>query len=216
MERFDETAWFLKKSTEEIGISLNDEQIGIFISYLEHLKRWNQTINLTSITGDREIIIKHFIDSLSGLRAEMLVNNGSLLDIGTGAGFPGIPLKIVRPDLSLTLVEPVNKKVSFLRFIIGSFHLQKVSIFEGTLSQFLSSSWRDQLFDYVIARALRHDKIIMYLNQLLKKSGKALMYLSEPLDQRLLPSNLSTDHEFAFELPEKHGKRVISVITVQI
>jgi len=203
------------KSAEEVGVVLNSDQVATFLGYLEHLKRWNQTINLTSISQDHEIIIKHFVDSLAGLRAETLVNHASLLDIGTGAGFPGLPLKIVRPDLSLTLIEPAKKKVSFLRFVIGSFHLERVNIFEGTVLQFLADSELNHSFNYVLTRAIRYDEITKHFDQLLKKNGKALLYLSEPIDRRLLPSNLLIDHELSFELPKKYGKRVISVITAR-
>ena len=87
--------------------------------YLEQLQLWNQSFNLTSITLDDEIIIKHFVDSLAALKADEIMVGASLLDVGTGAGFPGIPLKIARLDLNITLVEPAKKKSAFLHFIVG-------------------------------------------------------------------------------------------------
>jgi 16S rRNA (guanine527-N7)-methyltransferase len=101
--------------------------------YLEQLQLWNQSFNLTSITLADEIIIKHFVDSLAALRADDIRVGARLLDVGTGAGFPGIPLKIARLDLNITLVEPARKKSSFLRFIIGLLRLENINLFDGTL-----------------------------------------------------------------------------------
>ncbi len=214
MEQPDPLGSFLKQAADEIGIALNPGHIDAFLSYLEQLKRWNQTINLTSITQDREIIIKHFVDSLAGLNADRIPESATLLDIGTGAGFPGIPLKIVRPDLELTLVEPVNKKVSFIRFMIGRLHLDHIHTFEGTVDQLLTNKTVHGSFDFVVTRALKLDVTAKCLGQLLKKTGKAIVYLSESIDRRVLPADISVVREYEFELPKKYGKRTISVLAV--
>src|SRR5574338_1509745 len=117
----------LQESSTEIGVPLSSEQVQRFMIYLRQLQFWNQSFNLTSISLDDEIIIKHFVDSLAALRADIKIG-ARLLDVGTGAGFPGIPLKIARLDLNITLIEPASKKSSFLRFIIGLLRLENVDI----------------------------------------------------------------------------------------
>ena len=106
------------------------EHVSKFMIYLKQLKEWNKTTNLTSIVKDEEVVIKHFIDSIAAIKAENFVDGSLIFDIGSGAGFPGIPIKILRPDLRLVLVEPSKKKSSFLRYIIGLLKLRDVDIFE--------------------------------------------------------------------------------------
>ncbi len=101
------------------GFPLEPVQLDQFVIYWCELKRWNSRMNLTSIRTDREIIIKHFLDSLSVLQCFDIKPGDSVIDIGTGAGFPGLPIKIYIPDIKLVLVEPSLKKVSFLRFLIS-------------------------------------------------------------------------------------------------
>ena len=101
------------------GFPLEPVQLDQFVTYWRELKRWNSRINLTSVRTDREIIIKHFLDSLSVLQYFDVKSGDSIIDIGTGAGFPGLPIKIYIPDIKLVLVEPSLKKVSFLRFLIS-------------------------------------------------------------------------------------------------
>jgi hypothetical protein len=108
---------FFKTGTRDLfGVHLTDQQLEQFTTFLEQLKAWNQSTNLTSITSDEDIVVKHFIDSLAALSVEAMVSGAKILDVGSGAGFPGIPLKIARPDLLMTLLEPTYKKVAFLHF----------------------------------------------------------------------------------------------------
>ena len=101
----------------QYGFPLEPVQLDQFVIYWRELKRWNSRMNMTSIREDREIIIKHFLDSLSVLQCFDIKPGNSVIDIGTGAGFPGLPIKIYIPDIKLVLVEPSSKKVSFLRFL---------------------------------------------------------------------------------------------------
>jgi 16S rRNA (guanine527-N7)-methyltransferase len=204
----------LKTSAESFGIVLDPSHLEIFMEYLDQLLRWNQVINLTSITNKEEIIVKHFVDSLAGLQAEAFTQAASVLDIGTGAGFPGIPLRIVRPDLQLTLVEPVMKKISFLRFLIGLLKLHEVRVYEGTIEQFVTESNTRQSFDYIVTRALKHDAILKSSSLLLKNGGKVIFYLSEPISREALQKGMSIFREYSFELPKNLGKRVISVVSL--
>ena len=109
----------LQQTLHQHGFPLEPVQLDQFVTYWRELKRWNSRMNLTSIRGDREIIIKHFLDSLSVLQYFGIKPGDAVIDIGTGAGFPGMPIKIYIPDIKLVLVEPSSKKVSFLRFLIS-------------------------------------------------------------------------------------------------
>ena len=180
--------------------------------YLKQLQLWNQSFNLTSITLDDEIIIKHFVDSLAALRADDIRPGSNLLDVGTGAGFPGIPLKIARLDLNITLVEPARKKSSFLHFIIGLLQLESVDIFDGTLESFLNERLPCGSFDYLTTRALKHDLILDNGTRLLRQGGKAILYSSQPINQSDLSSNWLLMSEYAFQLQKGYGQRVISIV----
>ena len=102
---------FLSSTSKELGIALTDEQIHKFMLYLEELKGWRKRIGLTSLTSDHDIIIKHFVDSLSSLT--LIPSSSSLVDLGSGAGFPGIPLKIAQPSMEITLIDSSLKKIHF-------------------------------------------------------------------------------------------------------
>jgi 16S rRNA (guanine527-N7)-methyltransferase len=205
-------AEFLRNSSGDLfGIPLADQQLEQFMIYLGQLKAWNASTNLTSITVDEDIVVKHFIDSLAALSADVISQGAKVLDVGSGAGFPGIPMKIVRPDLFVTLLEPAHKKSSFLHFIVGVLRLPGVSIVAETLERFITDHGRDEQFDYVVTRALRYGIVLRFARSLLKQGGKILLYSSRPI-----PSESRTDwslvKEFQFDLPRQGGKRVVSVL----
>ena len=112
-----ETRQLLKSGLAELGLPSSDEQINAFMTYLSELKKWNRAYNLTGLAKDEDIVIKHFLDSLLYLKA---IPQGALhiADVGTGAGFPGIPITIIRPETEMHLIEPSGKKAVFLRHII--------------------------------------------------------------------------------------------------
>lgn len=141
-------------SQAELEYKLSSTQINQFQLYLRLLQEWNEKINLTSITDEQEIIEKHFIDSLTCLKIPIFWLHYRILDIGTGGGFPGIPIKIIRPDLNLTLIETIGKKVKFLEELIKQLKLENVTIAKDraeTLAQI--PEYRGQ-FNIVISRAL--------------------------------------------------------------
>lgn len=213
MEHESSAFLLLQESSADIGVPLSTEQVERFMVYLDQLQLWNQSINLTSITRDDEIIIKHFVDSIAALRAHNIAVGAGLLDVGTGAGFPGIPLKIVRHDLNITLLEPVKKKVSFLRLIIGLLRLGNVEIFEGSLDEFMRECLPYSSFDYVTTRAVKPDLVLRDGTRLLRQGGKVILYSS----QGIMPEDLSPEwlvrNEYSFKLPKGYGRRVISVLT---
>jgi 16S rRNA (guanine527-N7)-methyltransferase len=179
--------------------------------YLTHLIEWNKAINLTAIVNPREIIIKHFVDSLSALIATSFPENGAVLDVGSGGGFPGIPLKIVRSDIHLVLVEPVQKKCSFLNSVIGLLKLKNVSTFDGTFEQYAKWPLRHAI-DTVVVRALKYEEIRKYIPELLTQKGKIVLYRTETIKKQEIGEEFHLVSETALTLPHGYGKRVVSVI----
>lgn len=114
----------LELGAKELGVSIEEKEAALFLKYLEELKEWNKKINLTAIKDDKDIIIRHFLDSL--ILAPFLKSCKTLLDIGSGAGFPGIPIKIVMPELKIALLDSNNKKVSFVNHIIRTLGLKDI------------------------------------------------------------------------------------------
>ncbi len=201
---------FLVTSTSRLGISLTEQQTGQFLAYLSQLLTWNKTINLTSITDPYEVISKHFIDSLTALSAFEFPAQGVVVDVGSGAGFPGIPLKIVRNDFDLILIEPSQKKCSFLHSIVGMLKLEQVSIYAGELTQYAAQK-PCPLVDVILLRALRFDEISEPAAHILKPTGHVLLYRTKKANER--PSQafrVESDHKFA--LPMNHGSRVVTVL----
>jgi len=142
---------------QRLGINLHKEQIKKFSRYLELLAQWNQKINLTSLKKPREIIIKHFLDSISCIKIinKYIDTEGiSVIDVGAGAGFPGIPIKIICPSIRLSLLEARNKKTIFLEKMTEEMNFQKVKILNGRAETFgISLDYREK-YDVVISRAV--------------------------------------------------------------
>lgn len=140
----------LSEYAEQFGLSLSQEDISKFDIYLRELKSWNEKFNLTAIKEDRDIIIKHFLDSLTPLK---FIRPGSaMLDIGSGAGFPGIPLKMAEPTLNVTLLDSVNKKVTFMRHMIEALELTGIEAIHARAEELAKT--KKGSFDVVISRAL--------------------------------------------------------------
>jgi 16S rRNA (guanine527-N7)-methyltransferase len=175
------------------------------------LIEWNKTINLTSIIDPREIIIKHFVDSLTALVATIFPQNGVVLDVGAGGGFPGIPLKIVRSDIRLVLIEPVRKKCSFLNSVIGLLKLQDVSTFCGTIEQYTKQPLSDAI-DMVVVRALKYEEIRNHISTLLTSKGKIVLYRTAAIKKQEIGEGFHLVSETAFVLPQGSGNRVVTVM----
>ena len=144
----------LKRGTEEMGIEISHKQAEQFIKYKDILLEWNRKMNLTTITEEREIIIKHFLDSLSCIQTKYLKNTGKMIDIGTGAGFPGIPLKIILPDIKLTLLDSLKKRIGFLEEVCAELDLGGIEFIHGRAEDFGQNKNYREKYKYVVSRAV--------------------------------------------------------------
>lgn len=211
MEHEQELREFTISSVKELGLTIGEIHVEQFMRYLAHLIEWNKAINLTAITDPKEIIIKHFVDSLVALVATSFPQNGMVLDVGSGGGFPGIPLKIVRSDMRMVLVEPVQKKCSFLNSVIGLLKLQDISTFDGTIEQYAKRPIR-HVIDMVIVRALKYEEIRKHIPALLTSKGKVVLYRTAAIKKQEIGEEFHLVSEIALILPQGSGKRVVTVM----
>lgn len=145
---------FLEQTFHRHGLPLTHDQQEQFVTYWQELQRWNSRINLTSIRDDREIVFKHFLDSVGILKFFSIEAGDSVVDIGSGAGFPGLPLKICAPDIKLTLVESSSKKASFIQFLVSQLNVTAtdVSIAAQRAEAFAKQSENLGAYDWVLTR----------------------------------------------------------------
>ena len=152
----------LVEGAKELGIELSERQIEQFLTYLEILRNWNKRMNLTSLKDPREIIVSHFLDSLTILKA-VDTKEISAIDLGTGAGFPGIPLKILRPEISLSLLDSSRKRIEFLKYLSKSLKLKGLEIIWGRAEEYGKKEGYRERYDVVLARALARLNILAEL-----------------------------------------------------
>ncbi|TKS64095.1 MAG: 16S rRNA (guanine(527)-N(7))-methyltransferase RsmG [Nitrospira sp.] len=213
MEHELELREFAMSSIRELGLTIGEIHVEQFMRYLAHLIEWNKAINLTAIIDPKEIIIKHFVDSLTALVATSFPQNCVVLDVGSGGGFPGIPLKIVRSDMRLVLIEPVLKKCSFLNSVVGLLKLHDVSTFNGTIEQYAKWPLR-HVINTVVVRALKYEEIRKHIPALLASKGKVLLYRTETIKNQEIGEEFHLVSETALVLPQGSGKRVVSVLEI--
>ena len=165
------TKELLKEGLSELGLIPAEEQINAFMIYLSELKKWNKAYNLTGIKKDEDIVIKHFLDSLLYLKA-MPTGELRVADVGSGAGFPGIPIKIIRPEIHMYLIEPTGKKRLFLSNIIRQLDLKKIEVIEKRIEEVNVNQELALPVDIAVTRALFDIKeFIKRSSHIVKKGG---------------------------------------------
>lgn len=172
----------LKQTFEKYGIILSKTQENQFDKYFSMLIETNKVLNLTAITEENEVLIKHFLDS--AIPEKFIPKNSTVIDIGSGAGFPALPLKIVRDDLDITMVDSLNKRVNFLNEVINELNLQKTCAFHSRAEDFAKEN--REKFDVAVARAVASlDTLVEYLLPFVKVGGIAVIYKSTKLDEEI-------------------------------
>jgi len=158
-----------------VGIQLSTFQIGLLERYEQELIDWNQRMNLTAIREPDQIRVKHFLDSLTCLCIMRDLNHANVIDIGTGAGFPGLPLKILFPSMQLTLVESIGKKAAFCQHIVDILKLENVEVLQQRAENVGQNANFRQHFDWAIARAVAIMPILVeFLLPLVRVGGNIL------------------------------------------
>ena len=173
----------LKKHFRKYGFALSETQLKRFTIYRNELKRWNRKINLTTIIDDYGIIVKHFVDSLSLLHYVTFEPSAKIADVGTGAGLPGLPLKIYRPDIKMTLIESSQKKVSFLKYLVSRLGLEGVEVIWKRAEELIDLPAYKAQYDFVLTRYVASiEDSLAYCLFLLKDNGDFIAYKSADID----------------------------------
>lgn len=173
---------FITSVFKEYNIILSKDQVDKFLLYYNFLVEENQKYNLTAITDFEDVVYKHFLDSC--LPYLYFKKNATVIDVGSGAGFPGVPLKIIRPDLKITLLDSLNKRVNFLNQLISKLELTDIKAIHFRVEDFAKSN--KEKFDYAVSRAVAQVSTLSeYLLPLVKIKGSVFMYKSQKLQEEL-------------------------------
>lgn len=195
--------------------NLIDKHMNEFDIFYNELVSYNQKVNLTAITDKHDVFTKHFLDSILGVDA--IKENASVVDVGTGAGFPGIPLKVVRPDIDLTLVDSLEKRVKFLDLITNKLDIKSTNV-HSRAEDFAKTHF--EKFDVAVARAVaRLNTLLEYLLPLVKVNGLVVAYKGSNSDEELVEATKAIEvlggkvlKTFKFNLPNDYGERNLIVI----
>ncbi|MFT8318100.1 MAG: 16S rRNA (guanine(527)-N(7))-methyltransferase RsmG [Sporolactobacillus sp.] len=205
---------------QEKGISLNEKQSQQFDTYYQLLMEWNKRVNLTAIIEKKEVMIKHFYDSLTAAFFVTFKEGQTLCDVGSGAGFPGIPLKILYPGLRLTIVDSLRKRLDFLDEVKNQLRLEDVSLYHDRAETFAHRPEMREKFDWVTARAVANLTVLVeYCLPLVRLDGTFIALKgshagAEAVEAKQAIHKLGglIDQQIDLTLPEENGQRSIILI----
>lgn len=207
-----------EKYLEKMSISLNKEQYDQFYAYMVLLIEWNEKINLTAITEPQEIILKHFVDSLT--IAKYIEEGKTIIDMGTGAGFPGIPLKIYRNDVKVVLADSLNKRIKFLNEAIEKLQLKNIETIHCRAEELGKNKEYREKFDYATSRAVANlSTLSEYLLPFVKLNGSGIFMKTMEIDEELENAKKAIkilggriEKVNKFEIPESDLGRSIIIV----
>jgi 16S rRNA (guanine527-N7)-methyltransferase len=199
----------LKSGARELGVGLMPAQQGAFRLYLSLLLKWNAKVNLTAITGPRDVVIKHFLDSLSLCRL-LPAGQFRAADIGSGAGFPGLALKVALPDIVLTLIEPAHKKAAFLKEAARLMALKGVSVLESR-AEAMGPGYENS-FDILFSRAFKAPADLLPLAGALLRPGGSVALSLGPGTETRVPAGWEVLRREEITLPFSDYKRTLVLI----
>jgi 16S rRNA (guanine527-N7)-methyltransferase len=210
-----------KAFLEGYGIVLTDAQEEQFEQYYAQLVEWNEKMNLTAITEKNEVYLKHFADSIFPILQGLLKNEPiQVVDVGAGAGFPSIPMKILYPKLKLTIVDSLNKRIQFLNHLAEELGLQDVAFVHSRAEDFGKDSENRERYDVAFARAVARMSVLSELClPLVKKGGQFIALKSQKTSEELEDAEMAikvlggkVEKEFQYELPISSDQRTIVVV----
>lgn len=207
----------LIENMKMISVELTNKQVSQFIKFYEMLVEWNKVMNLTGITEYDEVVMKHFVDSLSIVKVNGFDNVTSIIDVGTGAGFPGIPLKIVFPEIKITLLDSLNKRIKFLNAVIDELELENIETIHGRAEDFSKKEDYREQYDLCVSRAVANLATLSeYCLPYVKEDGYFLPYKSGDIKEEATNSKKavkilggSIEDIISFEIPDTDMARTI-------
>lgn len=210
----------LEDGCQAFGVTLTDKQIEQFEKYYELLVEWNKVMNLTGITEFDEVMQKHFVDSAAAAKYVEMEKVNSLIDVGTGAGFPGIPLKILYPHLQVTLLDSLNKRIKFLEEVVDNLGLTGIETVHGRAEDAAKKAEYREQFDLSVSRAVANlASLTEYCLPFVKVGGKFVSYKSVSVDEEITQSKKAVyvlggeiGKVEKFNLPESDMERALVII----
>ncbi|SHF32123.1 16S rRNA m(7)G-527 methyltransferase [Caldanaerobius fijiensis DSM 17918] len=205
----DDLKELLYDTCSSLGIELHEVQVEQLLKYMELLKEWNKKFNLTRITDDREVIIKHFADSLAIIKTGEVPEKCYAIDVGTGAGFPGIPLKIYYPEIHMTLLDSLKKRVGFLSEVIKQLNLKGIDAVHGRAEDIARDVNHRERYDLCLSRAVAPMNVLCeYCLPFLKVGGTMVAMKGRNVDEEIEDSMKALDilggqyiSTFKYQLP---------------
>lgn len=176
----------MKRAANEAGLELTELQYEQFIKYMRLLQEWNEKINLTAITDDEEVIKKHFIDCIKAFKSDTIKNAKTIIDVGTGAGFPGLPIAIMNPNVKVTLLDSLNKRINYLNTVVRELGLKNVTTIHSRAEDGARKPELREKFDVATSRAVANMAVLSeYCMPYVKKDGYFVALKGPAVDEEL-------------------------------